>query len=107
MGHDIFVTRLILAVAVGLLMTGAVSAWVSANAAKRLAGVALAGLGAWMALAAMGAPNALLIAGVAVAFAQLAVGVAVLVRVQEGYGAIEAPELDQADRQDDTLGPPQ
>lgn len=101
MAPEFFLVRALFAAALVLLLAGAVAAWASHNALKRLAGIALAMLGAILCLAALGAPNALLIAAAGAAFAQLAIGVAVSVRLQEGYGAIEAPEIDQADRQDD------
>jgi len=101
MAPELLLTRALFAAALVLLLIGAVAGWAAPNAIKRLAGVALAMLGAILGLAALGAPNALLIAAAAVAFAQLALGAAVVVRLQEDYGAIEAPETDQADRQDD------
>lgn len=104
MGPEILLTRAIFAAALVLLMCGAVAAWASNNAIKRLAGIALSMLGAILGLAALGAPNALLIAAACALFVQLAIGAAVTVRLQEDYGAIEAPETDQADRQDDMPG---
>lgn len=101
MAPELLLTRALFAAALVLLLIGAVAGWAAPNAIKRLAGVALAMLGGILGLAALGAPNALLIAGAAVVFAHLALGAAVVVRLQEDYGAIEAPETDQADRQDD------
>lgn len=93
--------RLIVAAAIALTAFGAVAAWVSGNAIKRLAGLVAAMAGAMVAAAALGAPDALLGGAVAILFATVAAGVALAVRLQEAYGAIEAPELDQADRQDE------
>lgn len=104
MAAELLLTRALFAAAVVLLLAGAVAGWTSHNALKRVAGIALAMLGALVSLAALGAPNALLVAAACALFAQLAIGAAVIVRLQEEYGAIEAPETDQADRQDDTPG---
>jgi multisubunit Na+/H+ antiporter MnhC subunit len=101
MSADLFVIRAIVAVSAALLMCGAFAAWVSANALKRIAALAFALAGALLGAAALGAPSVLLIAGVVVGFAQLAVGAAVTVRVQEGYGAVEMPEINAADARDD------
>lgn len=84
-----------------LLMVGIATTWLAANGAKRLAGLAVSGMGAVAALAALRAPDAALIAGLAAGFAQLALGAALLVRLQEGYGATDAPEIDAADIQDE------
>jgi hypothetical protein len=91
--------RILAGGAMALLIAGAAAALLSPNAIKRLAGLTIAGLGALAALAALSAPDVALIAGVAVLFAQLAIGVAIVVRLQESYGAIETPELDAADAQ--------
>ena len=104
MAPEILLTRVLFAAALALLMCGAVAAWVSPNAIKRIAGLVVAMVGAVLALAALGAPSVLLIAGLAAVFAQAALGAAIIVRVQEDYGAVEAPETDQADRQDDAPG---
>lgn len=101
MTQEALTLRLLVAVAVALVAFGAVAAWVSGNAIKRLAGVSVAMAGAMLGAAALGAPSALLGGAAALVFAMLAAGVALVVRVQEGYGAIEAPELDQADAQDE------
>ena len=100
-GLDAIATRAIVAVAVGLLMCGVFGAWVSTNAAKRIAAVTVAMLGAVLAAAALAAPPSLLIAGAALGFAQLALGAAIVVRLQESYASIEAPEINAADARDD------
>jgi hypothetical protein len=94
----VWILALLLACAVVLLMIGAVTAWAGANAAKRLAGVVVALIGAVLGLGALGAPPALLIAGGALGFAHLALGLALLVRLQESYGGVESTEIDAADR---------
>jgi hypothetical protein len=93
------IERALLTAAILLVVTGATAAWSSDNAMKRLAGLVIAGLGSMIALAVLGAPEAALIAGAAAVFAQLAVGAALLVRLQEGYGSIETPDVDLADAQ--------
>jgi hypothetical protein len=45
----------------------------------------------------LSAPESLLVVGIAAAFAQLVIGVAVGVRLQEAYGGVEAAEFDAAD----------
>lgn len=94
-----WITGIELAAAVALLVLGAVTAWATANAAKRLAGVQLALLGACLGVAALGAPTTFVLTAIAVAVALLALGIAIIVRLQESYGAIEAPDIDAADRQ--------
>ncbi|MEQ1817330.1 MAG: hypothetical protein ABL871_01875 [Terricaulis sp.] len=84
-----------------LVMIGAVAALLSANAIKRVGGLLVSGFGAVAALAAMGAGSAPVIVGVAVLFAYAVVGTAVVVRLQESYGSIEAPEIDAADGESD------
>ena len=87
--------------AIALVVIGAGAALVLGNAIKRLAGLMIAGFGAVLALGVLGAPNGALVAGVAILFAQAVVGVAIVVRLQESYGAIEADEIDGADREHD------
>lgn len=92
--------------AVALLVVGATGALVLGNVIKRLVALLIAGFGALAALAALGAPNGALLAGVVVLFAQTALGAAIAVRLQEEYGTIEAPDVDAADRDDDAQGQP-
>ena len=94
---DPIVARLLLAVAVAMLMLGAVTAWTSTNFIKRVAGLLVASLGALCSAAALSAPASLLVVGIAAAFAQLVIGVALGVRLQEAYGGAEAAEFDAAD----------
>lgn len=98
---EFILERLHLGLAVALLLAGAVTAWTSTNVAKRMAGIAVAFTGALLALAVLGAPSPLLISAIAIAFAYLIVGAALLVRMQEGYGGIETPEIDVADGESD------
>jgi len=94
-----------LVLAVSLVGGGAVTAFASSNALKKLAAVLTALVGAGVALAVLGAPSATIAAALAIAFGYSVVGVAVVVRLQEAYGAIEASELDAADEQDEPRGP--
>lgn len=96
---EIPVERLLLAASVALLLIGAAASWSAGNAVKRLAGFLVAELGALLALAAIGAPEGALIAGAAAALAQLCIGVALVVRLQEAYGGVDAAEIDAADDQ--------
>ena len=102
---DLLVMRAIVAAAAVLLLAGVFAAWVSTNAVKRVVALTLALTGAVLGAAALGAPGALLTAGIALGFAQMIVGVAVVVRLQEGYGSVEIPEIDAADARDDAAGP--
>lgn len=88
-------------VGVALLIAGASAAWASTNLVKRLVGLAIAHLGAIVSAAAVGAPQALLIAGATIGFAGLAIGAAIVVRLQEAHGVIEAAAIDAADRDAD------
>lgn len=84
-----------------VVMIGAVAALLSANAIKRVGGVLVSGFGAVAALAAMGAGSGPILVAVAVLFVYAAIGAAVVVRLQESYGSIEAPEIDAADAESD------
>jgi hypothetical protein len=95
----LWLDRALLACAIVLLTAGAAASWISSNAGKRIGGAVVAWLGAIAALAALRAPEGLLVAGAAAGFAQVLVSAALMVRVQEAYGAIEAPEIDAADAQ--------
>jgi energy-converting hydrogenase Eha subunit C len=104
MALDIISDRILFVGAVALLMLGAIAAWTSANVIKRVAAIALANIGAMSALSVLGAPDTALIAAVAAAFAQLTLGVALIVLLQERYSAIEAPDIDAADAQSEPTG---
>jgi hypothetical protein len=91
----VLLERLIAGAAIVLAMAGAVTAFAASNAIKRLIGVAIAGFGAVTALA-LWVPAAVTPAA-AILFVYLAVGAALIVRVQEAYGSIETRDLDSAD----------
>lgn len=105
MAPELLVDRLHLAAAAALLMVGAVAALTSTNVAKRIAALLIAQIGALLGLAGLGAPNAALMAGIALALAQLVFGVALLVRLQESYGGVELQEFDAADEQSEPSEP--
>jgi len=105
MALDVLIFRAEIAVALVMLLSGAVAAWASANVAKRIVGLLIAHLGAVLALAALGLPDAVLIAGTGVALAHLIIGAALLVRLQEAYGGVEAREFDAADEQTEPTEP--
>jgi len=94
-----------LVLAIALIASGAVGAFTTANALKKVGAIAVALGGALLALALLQAPNLALIALVAVSFAYAVVGVALAVRLQEAYGVIETDEIDAADEQDEPRGP--
>jgi hypothetical protein len=80
-----------------LLVAGAGTALSAANVAKRVVGIVVAFIGAALALASLGAPEPALVGAIALAFGYCVIGVSLLVRLQEGYGASETPEFDSAD----------
>lgn len=94
------------ALAFALALSGGAAALLADNAVKRLIGMLVALVAAVPALAVLGAPQPMLFAGVALAFAYTIVGVALIVRAQEDYGADEAPELDAADARDEPTDAP-
>lgn len=94
-----------LTLAIALVAGGAVTAFASANALKKVAAVLTALAGAAFTAALLGGPNVVLIAVAAIAFAYCVMGVAVVVRLQEAYGSIETGELDAADEQDEPREP--
>ena len=93
--------RALLGASILLSIAGGAAALIAPNLIKRLAGIAVAQTGAMIALAALGAPSQALVAAGAIAFAQIAGGVAILVRLQESYGDTEAGEFDAADAADE------
>ena len=97
MAPALLVFRLGLAAAIVLFACGGALAWTSVSFSKRLAGVIIGFLGAIVALASLAAPQGAMIAGVATLLGYAVVGVAVLVRLQEAYGATEIAEIDCAD----------
>lgn len=99
--------RALLGAAMLLSLAGGSAALISPNVLKRLVGIAVAQIGAMIALAALGAPSQALTAAGAIAFAQIAAGMAILVRLQESYGETEAIEIDAADAADEPSEAPQ
>lgn len=102
---DPTLVRLLLAVATTLLLVGVVAAWTSTNVVKRAIGLLVAMLGALAGAVALGAPAAWLMLGTGVALAYFIVASALIVRLQEAYGAVEAAELDAADGADEPAEP--
>jgi len=94
-----------LALAVALVVGGAVAALTAANAMKKIAALMLAFVGAALSLALLGAPGGAILAVVAIAFAHTAIGVSIAVRLQEAYGGVETGELDAADEEDEPREP--
>lgn len=92
-----FALPLLAAAAIVILFIGAAAALVARNAMKRLMGVIIAGLGAIALLAALGAPNGAVMAAVAALAAQLLIGSAIVVRLQEEYGSMDVADIDAAD----------
>lgn len=90
-----------LAVAAALMMGGSVTAWAATNTAKRVVGVLIVLAAALVAMAAIGAPTSAFVIAVVLAFGYCALGAAILVRLQEAYGTIEAREIDAADDRDE------
>lgn len=99
MADAVLVERLLAGGAIVFVIAGAAGALIATNAIKRLVGVTIASLGVVVALA-LWAPQAVSV-GVAIMFAQLAVGVALVVRMQESYGSIEVRDIDAADAADE------
>lgn len=87
-----------LAAALALLALGAALALTSGNAAKRAVGMVIAQSGATLGAIALGLPAAGATAMLAIMLASLLIGAAIVVRLQEAYGSVEAPEIDEADR---------
>ena len=102
---DVLIFRAEIAVGLVLLVAGALAAWSSANVAKRIVGLLFAHMGAMLVLAMLGTPGAVIIVAAAVVLAHLLIGAALLVRLQEGYGGVEAREFDAADEQTEPTEP--
>lgn len=105
MAPALLVLRLGLAASVVLLVCGATLAWSSASFTKRVAGVIIALSGAIAGVAVVGAPQAALIAGAVTLFAYATIGVGVLARLQEDYGATEIADIDRADAESEPPEP--
>lgn len=98
-------TAALIAIAAAMLILGASVALSATNATKRMTGAQIALLGAILAAGALGAPQDVLLVGATMSVVLLALGSALVVRLQESYGALEAPELDAADEQSDAGRP--
>lgn len=96
MSAAVLILRVDIALCVAMLMLGAVVALTSANVVKRVIGALIVNLAAVLAAGAL-TDGALLIVGVAVLAATLMIGCALLVRLQERYGGVEAFDQDVAD----------
>lgn len=99
MNAALLIERLDVALGVAIVLIGAVTAWTSVNAVKRLGGLVIAQLGAVLTLAALGAPHGLLLAAITIGVAVLVIGAALIVRLQEAYSGVELAEIDLADEQ--------
>jgi len=89
--------RLGLAASIVLFTSGAALAWTSGSFGKRVAGVVIGFVGAIVGLSTLAVPQAALVAGVAALLVYAVAGVAVLIRLQEEYGATDVADIDQAD----------
>jgi hypothetical protein len=98
-------TGVAFALAAAVAMAAAFTALTSANAVKRVVSIVVALIGAMLASAALAAPAQLVVAAGALAFAFCAVGVALIVRLQEAYGAVEVGDFDSADEQSELREP--
>lgn len=90
--------ELLLGLSAALVFAGGVAAATSANGLKRVIGAALALTGAALALAALRVDQDLTIAAAAALFGFAAIGAAIVVRLQESYGAGTVADFDAADR---------
>jgi hypothetical protein len=97
--------HLALAAGIVLLTCGVALGWASVSVAKRLIGVIIALLGGIVGLAAIGAPQPMMIAGAATLFAYVTVGVSVLARLQEAYGATDVGDIDRSDAETEPAEP--
>lgn len=87
-----------LVVSVVMLMGAAVTALTSASVLKRIVAVLVALVAAALAAGVLSISAATL-AAIALMFVYGVVGAAILVRLQESYGASDANEIDSADDQ--------
>jgi hypothetical protein len=91
-----FLLRAELGLCLAVLMLAAVMALTSANLVKRVAGVLIANIAAVLGASVLSG-GSLLIVGLTAMAATFAVGCALIVRLQERYGGVEAAEQDDAD----------
>jgi hypothetical protein len=79
------------------LYVGAICAFASAHLVKRLLGVFMMGVGALIVLAALGASLGLALGVAAALAAWTMLGAAILIRLQEDYGGLEAADVETAE----------
>lgn len=96
MSAEVILLRVDVALSIALLVLGAIVALASANVVKRVSGVLIAHIGAILGAAAL-VDGPLLIVGVGMMGASLVIGCALIVRLQERYGGVEALDHDIAD----------
>jgi hypothetical protein len=94
-----------LAIAILLLILAAATCLSTNTISKRIIALFVAMVGAILAAAGLHPDGGVLVAGVAVAATYAAVGVALMVRIQETYSSVEADDLDAADLSDEPLEP--
>lgn len=93
------------AIALTLAFVGSMTALLDANIIKRIGGVLTSTIGALVGLSTLKAGDFYLITVIACALAYVSTAVALLVRIQEAYGGIEAPLADAADQADEPMEP--
>lgn len=93
-------TLALLAAALICVAIGAAGAVAAGSALKRLGALSIAYAGACLAALSLGV-GSLAFAGVAALLGVLLTGVALSVRMQEAYGAVEADAIDAADAGDE------
>ncbi len=82
-----------------LFALGAIALMTAGSVGKRMMGLATLSLAALYALAALGAPQSLLIAAAFAGLCQIVLGIGLMVRIKEDYGSAEARDLDDGDRE--------
>lgn len=97
MAPEILFARTAVLVGIGLLGAALFAAWSARNMARRVVAIAVVFLAALLALAALGAPQALVLAAACAMFAYVALGVTLLVRAQESYGKLDSGLWDEGD----------
>ena len=93
------------AVAFALFVIGAAALLTAGSVGKRLIALAVVNLAALYALAALAAPESILVAAVFAGFAQICIGVSVMVRLKEDYGSVLTRHLDAADAESERTDP--
>jgi NADH:ubiquinone oxidoreductase subunit K len=88
-------------IVLALFVVGALGVFSVESVARRIAGLAVLTLASVCALAVLGAPQSATLAALLVGAAQCAVGFALMVRLNEAYGAMETSSFDAADANDE------